>query len=480
MLAVRKTSYITNVKKIIRDRRQDFLERYVDLDAWKKLSRHIKNFAPNYVVLQARRMPRLWRLLREQNIFNFKATFVSDFAIENIAWDFCGKSVAIIDDAVNTGATLRHVLDQVSGYEPKYAHCYALVKKENGGQELDSDKITYVGCKVEKDSEPKKELQDPAYRKVSTRTALALWLLNMPFECEFPIYRFEAHRSMPNWPIFLTEIFGTQAVHRLDIDDAAFLGLARYAVDLRPNSNLNDKLRIYVDSESNEVIIAPMAAVSGDTYSRYAQSLRLMEEFSSCFESKGKLVYERKEAKLLFGPKGEIPRAAVEYQRASSSEFMSKEWPEIKKNLTKNWSLYECFYDFFMALKKHQEMKQASFPGHPCIGPTFVDLLQIMEEIWEDCPKREILHSLLSQLLDEQIDRGFVVPQCDSSYNRIFRKGEPLGYDIILASTMKSLGKPISPDEDIMDKKASLEPNEREYVDAMFRKYQTLRISENH
>lgn len=460
-------THTPDVRSVMRASRQDFLERFVDLQAWKKLALQIKADKPKFVILQARRMPRLWQLLRGYGTFDFPATFVSDFAIKNIAHGLSGQRVALIDDAVNVGSTLSSAMLKVKEFDPEFVHCYAIARKQGGGLALRDGDITY--------GHP--DLSEDDYRKTSTGTALALWLLNRPFECEFPVYRFIPHANMPDWPLFLTEAFGENSVHRLDIEEASFMGLARFSVDLRPGTGINDKLRIYEDKLKGETIIVPMANVAGDIEARYLTSQKLMREFEKCFSSEGKLELDREETELLFGTQKVLPEAQDGGSYSPDDDFMLNHWPRIEAHLKGSWSLYECFYNFFKDLGEYVGVDKNTVHERLHIGPTFSDLLQIIGILWENSPSTSVLHGFVSQLLDEQIDRGFVVPQCNTNNNRIFRKGEPYGNDINLAQTLRSIGIPIDSDEDAMLKMNSLDPDDKKRVERIVRLYQTMRIS---
>lgn len=423
---------------IIHANRVNYMTRFIDLEGWKKISDKVEKFAPDIVILQSRRMPRLHKILRSQNILDLNARFISEFAIPFISKDLENSRVAIVDDTVNGGRTLKGTFDLIGKYS-RNVHAFALLKRDGGGTAMHADDLTCIYEGVSEDN----------YRKASARTALALWLANEPFECEFPVFRLSQRPESLSWPEFLTHEFGDNAVHRLDTPESPFIGYARYSVDLAPESVRNDKLRIYEDLVSGETVMVCMADMKGSVQARYIYAREMGEKLTQGkLKSAGEWHIEKPDISLLFGTE-EMPSLKTEKLRGKSHDFMQIHWPNIKKKVKPSWSLYDCFYNFFIGLRNYMAPLQERSSVRLHIGPTFAQLLVIMQELWRPEGNRENLHFLLSQLLDEQIDLGFVVPERDDDGNRIFRKGEPAGNNSDIAQLLESMGIPVKPEEDL-------------------------------
>lgn len=444
-------------RAIIEANRETYLNRHLDLKVWKELSDKVAEFDPQIIILQPRRMPRLHKLLKSAEILDFKAEHTSEFAVPFCCEKFRNRRVAIIDDTVNGGHTLAETFARIG--DESQVNAFAMLRIEGGGSALDAGKITYM-CE---------SLPEAKYREASARTALALWLANEPFECEFPLFKL-ANRDMNlALPSFLCSIFGEDAVHRLDIPEAPFIGYARYSVDLGSDEEKNDKLRFYEDLLTGEMIACSMADRRGSCRERYRRSKEMGEELIKAkLGGAGNWEHIPHGIGLLFGAAA-LPEAEPCELAISEHDFMARHWPLIKKRITSHYSSYECFYNFFIAQRDYIRDFQKGRSGRVRLGPTFADLLSTMKEIWQPEGSKKNLRFMLSQMLDEQIDRGFVVPEGDVAGYRIYREGEPAGNDTEISQLLESMGIAVRPVESVHAKIASLTEEQKERLEYLRR-----------
>ena len=97
-----------------------------------------------------------------------------------------------------------------------------------------------------------------------------------------------------------------------------------------------------------------------------------------------------------------------------------------------------------------------------CLGPTFKELLLLMKPYLERKKMNvteEKLHTVMSKILDQQIDQGFVVPTFDTYGRRIFTTGEAFPYDRSKIFAMKYLGIKVNfknfQDKNLLSKEAA-------------------------
>lgn len=447
---------------VVERNRRAYLDSNIDLDEWRALADKIQAYSPDMVFLLARRMPRLWQLLRSAGIFAFDVKFASDFAIDHLAHMIKGKRIAVLDDAVRVGVAMHSALERIRAHAPQEVRCYALAANRLESVPQRRVEVTY-----------RRELGRSLYQRLSARTARALWLLPRPYECEFPVFRI-SHADGDSFPRFLEASFGASRVHRLDIPEARGLGLSRFAVDLRPQAGRNDKLRLYHDAYRGELYGVPMAAVQGDVAKRFASSMSLREEFAEQFDQIGEWELSGDDTELLFGS-SDVRQAETPERSADEPEFRMKVWPQFKDKVKKASALYQCFHNFFTALGEYAQLDISLDPAKLQMGPTFEELLAIMAELWEKDVSVQKMHGLVSELLDSHIDQGFVVAGIDAAGRRIFRKGEPRGIDHHAASILASLGIRIAPGVDMERIVSCLPEAERERFMRMVSTYEQLR-----
>lgn len=222
--------------------RAAFAESLIDLKAFARLSSLAEKAVPDIVIMAARRMPRAVQLARflDPSLFAFKSSFYSDFALEFLGDRLRDAKVVIIDDAVNIGSTLVNIYERVLKHKPAAISCCALARKRGSISAYRQGFPLQFACK--------NEWSETEYKGHITDLSRSLWVLNLPMEVEFPIYKYSVDKSfLSDLPRILEDKFGT-ACHRLDIDNASFMGLHRFSVDLAPGENVNNKIRLYADT----------------------------------------------------------------------------------------------------------------------------------------------------------------------------------------------------------------------------------------
>lgn len=472
---VRKSD--SEVGKTLLDNRCQYVENQLELSSWQKLAGQVSEFEPDYVICTARKMPRLLQLLRSCEVFNFPGVCVSDFAIEFLGDALKGKRIAILDDALNVGSTLANIWKRLPQVDVPPA-CFVLSMLEGGGRAL------VEGMDVRCASAPCKDLQE--YREAATRASRSLWALNKPLEVEFPIF---VAGGLPisffqELPVRLTSLNGEYRSHELNIAEAQSLGLFRYAVDVDPENHLNEKIRLYADSVAGELVLVPMAASRIEDKRRHIEerfraSLLLGKNFMENVFGDLTFRLDLDEAELLFGS----PRAGVicaEYEngeisvsseKAISENFYMDEWKRFRANLeiTDTRFLSDCLEAFFIAAAKYYEADCGIDYDRLCKGPTFAELRRIMAELWQapDYCKGEFLDFRLSEMLDEYIDKGFIVPVTNSDGWRVFRKGEPYPWRNISLKMLSFIHGDMDPAKGINILARELSPGEQSRYEKM-------------
>jgi len=212
--------------------------------SWAELCRRVNAWRPDVVVLVARKMPRVSEYLRFD--FGRECLVISDLAIPFAHRELRRARVAIVDDVVNVGTTVRHACDCALASGAMDARVFAL------GRSQEYEATVPLEC-----AHPD-VLPAESYRKLVRWIPSALRTLAKPFEVEFPVIRcrfalpFNSSVQILRW---LRDRFGSECVHDL----TAGHPLRRVTVDL-PNANAeNTKLRLYLDDGAGVCNLVPFA-----------------------------------------------------------------------------------------------------------------------------------------------------------------------------------------------------------------------------
>lgn len=483
------TSARTDFAEIWHNNRKQFARDLIDMKAMATLSDMLAQAKPQVVLMAARRMPRAVEVARLLNpvLFADRAIYYSDYALEFVAKKNSVTKVVIVDDAVNVGSTMVNIYERVKkAFGTPPIGCYALARKVGGGTACKNHfSITYAGA----------EWNNEDYRKYITGISRSQWILNLPLEVEFPVYRYALNgETLAALPGMLGKLWPGGTSQRVDMEDAALLGLHRFSIDISPGEEINNKIRIYGDSAKGELIVTPMAHclpvgsnMRAWRLERFRASMLLMQDF----EDKLGLPHpepDADQARLLFGNtweqvKNELNNIEIDSSKGSTTDFYTSSWPEIRKAFREEdrlWSLESCFVSFFKKLAKYVDEEGNSNYDRLLKGPTFGELLTIMDELWqkESPVSPRALHGMVSRLLDQYIDRGYVVPVVDRDGIRRFRKGEPNAASATALQLLRWLGKAATPCSDLDKMARDLSGDDQQRYEKMERSIQTRLASQ--
>ncbi len=216
--------------------------------SWGVLLAAVREYAPDVVVLIARKTPRISELLH----LDFgPASIVSDIAIPYEPSLFRHARVAIIDDVVNVGSTLNSVHKRVMAAGAAKAQLFA-VASYGRAWEI-AGEVSYAEESV---------WPEQHARSLSSRLPQALLHMNKPYDVEFPIIPctilppFATSRELLSK---LKERFGTGCVFDVTHPQAAAEGLHRWTVVLPQLGDSNFKVRLYADIRNRTCNIVPFA-----------------------------------------------------------------------------------------------------------------------------------------------------------------------------------------------------------------------------
>lgn len=215
---------------------------------WDELCAQIRIFNPDYVVLVARKMPRLFDAIE----FNLGTTpiCISDQAIPFVQKELKHARVAIVDDLWNVGTTMRHAETCVRRADPSAVRMFAL------GAKNAADAIAN-GVRL---AEPV-TMTEERYEHIVNSVPKLLQLIPKPYDADFPISLCAIRAPYKSWHqcwAWLRGTFGS-GVHTTLDEERCEYPLARATVNL---SNVHDwvvKVRLYFDFASGSCNLVPMA-----------------------------------------------------------------------------------------------------------------------------------------------------------------------------------------------------------------------------
>lgn len=459
--------------------RFDLVEERLESRRWRRLFNEVKASRPDYVILVARKIPRLYQLMQTMPGAGIPTLPVcSDLAISHLP-SLANARVAVVDDVINVGTTVAMAAQRLKNHaKAREVRCYALERRQNPHQL----NIREYADSVEYESDS--PIEEDEYRESTKDRAKALMLLNRPFEIGFPVFRLRQKGGF-NLDRFRKGLanFGEKA-HRIDEPASAYAGLTRYSIDLNTERGINDKWRFYIDEAREEICFAPMLQLFGQNDMNeasdgrhadlYACSLRFGYASQPVLKEKLGIADMRlmaEETNLAFGmqpdgaatAKQEAPGldAILGREITGGGSFLA-EWSQSDSR--RQWleensqvGVADRMISFFNKLGEDQrcddpDTENATLEelyGRLRRGPTFQELVAILGDTLQaasSAPGK--LHWQVSQMLDEQIDQGFVVPTISKEGERVFRKGEPAPYNRMDVRIARSLGLPEKTGED--------------------------------
>jgi hypothetical protein len=216
---------------------------------WELLAEKVQRFEPTVVVLIARKPVRMFQALGIEPAPG--ALVISDLAIPFMADFLDGAKVAVVDDAVNVGSTVRRVcrLVEEAGAAAIRAFAISHVAREMPLTDLD---VVYSG-------EVGIDAND--LRQLGRRVPQVLQSQSKPYDLTFPIMEREVLAPFDRFENLLAVMrarYGEQYVYDLSTPAGAASGMRRCAVDLSDDEELR-KVNLYLDEAAGTCTLVPIA-----------------------------------------------------------------------------------------------------------------------------------------------------------------------------------------------------------------------------
>lgn len=463
-------------------------EKLIPLRAdWDALAGNVEAWKPSVVVLVARKPPRVSQRL--DLAFSQSAEIITDLAIPFVRNELRGARVAVVDDVVNVGSTVRTVTETLRQAGAAEIKIFAIGRVEGRSQVEDLD-VEYV-------------LDGPldarGLARFADRVPAALQALAKPYDLDFPIIPCSLDFPMNTFGDLFAAVVERYGEHRVwDLTTAigAENGMRRMTIDVA-NANAYQKVRIYHDAQSGVANVVPLSI--GDTLPYDAPptwdaGIQLWRQLSNTVaeddvEALARLrlfidslalgvtfladqqdvlspslgsLFAVEDARLVFGSRGS--RAAQLLNEAPLTDA-----PPPFQTDTSGVSPFsrearrQGFVDAVISragsrdalsifLATFDELAAAMGAGAPNayawdwpytreeidhdpyrrlrVGPTSADLAELLHDACEPDCSIDATRSTVSRLLDHFIDAGSVVPTIaiyEGRPYRIYRKGEKEG-----------------------------------------------------
>jgi hypothetical protein len=461
---------------------------------WDRLAQRLTDYAPTIVILVARKAPRIREALRLE--FAPTAIVVSDLALPFFAASLHGARVAVVDDFVNVGSTVRRAVRAAldAGASDVRAFAISHLEREKTLEELD---VEYVS------NEP---LDMHGLQTFARRIPEALQSLAKPYDLDFPLLSCSLQPPFDSYDDLhaaLRDRHGDR-VYGLTTQAGADAGVRRLAVDPPRTKGRHEKVRSYVDELTGSCTLVPMVVSSPlpaeppvwltgwprgvwDTMARLAPAgregedalarlrlfvdsldfgLRFVQEHSDILSLAEDPPFSLDDAELVFGPairlvepataqpSGEAPAGAVGLPSPFLEAARRNGLVDEVRARGRGYPL-EAFAACFEVLAGmvgavEVEGNALAWPVADAagrdslyqrlrIGPTIPDLVCILSETCDPTLPSEIVRRQVTRLLDRFIDAGAVVPTTTryvtdngEATYRIYRKGEPAARDPVL------------------------------------------------
>jgi hypothetical protein len=220
---------------------------------WERLAAEVRDFDPGVVVLVARKAPRIRDAL--QLDFGASPLIVSDLAIPFIAPFLDGARVAVVDDVVNVGSTIRHAISQLEERGVRECRAFALARSGYAdlldGLDIHYDTTTPLG--------------EEGLRALAWQTPETLQQLARPYDLDFPVIEcgFEAPlHDFTDLFAAMCKRFADGRVYDLTTRAGRHRGIRRFAVDSVQAQGMHRKVRFYVDGPHGVCRLVPIQVAS--------------------------------------------------------------------------------------------------------------------------------------------------------------------------------------------------------------------------
>jgi len=215
---------------------------------WGDLCAQIRDFNPDYVVLVARKMPRLFDAVHLE--LGRSAICISDQAVPFVRNELANSRVAIVDDLWNVGSTMLHVKGRVERARPRAVKMFAL------GAKAAASALEQGVCMAEVTS-----MGEGRYEHFVSMVPKLLRGVPKPYDADFPIARYALRTPFRTWEqcwAWLQLEFGAAAHASVD-ETLTQHSHARATVNLRNAHGWVLKVRLYFDFTSGCCNVVPMA-----------------------------------------------------------------------------------------------------------------------------------------------------------------------------------------------------------------------------
>lgn len=320
---------------------------------WFALREAVRDFNPDLVVLVARKMPRIDEAADLG--LSSVATVISDLAIPFAAPFVRGARVALIDDSVNVGSTLLHALRRLKAQGAAQVRPFALYSRERNkaGNMVELGDLQLVA------SDP---FNEQLWREAVNQAPILISGLNKPYDLDFPVLDCVLEDLVGTPSELFANLSFNYGQRAFDVSTA--LGrernLHRFSVDRMGTDGVFSKVRLYLDGETGQVNVVPMAissplalepsalapAWARDVYDRLVEAagtgaidelraraalfvdsllvgLKFLAEVGDVIRPRTTTLVDPVEAQLIFGPvvrNLEFPSSLVEAKVASPGD----------------------------------------------------------------------------------------------------------------------------------------------------------------
>jgi hypothetical protein len=226
---------------------------------WMSLTELIEGFAPGVVVLIARKTPRLFEVFGMGLPAN--PLVISDLAIPMSERYLAGARVAVIDDVVNVGSTIRRTARLVEAAGAREVEMFAISRlqhEEDGHESLADGDI--ASLQQPRYAEPS-PLDRAGLMEFASRVPEALEGLAKPYDMDFPVMQCRLETPYDGFEellLALVERYGEDTVYDLSTPRGQAAGIRRLAIDVPCDGGAHGKLRIYFNEHDRLANLVPI------------------------------------------------------------------------------------------------------------------------------------------------------------------------------------------------------------------------------
>ena len=218
---------------------------------WFALREAVRAWQPDLIVAVARKMPRIDEAAGLD--LAAVATTISDLAIPFCAPFIRGARVAVIDDSVNVGSTVRHAAEALRELGATEVEAFALYSREKERVELDDQgtKLRLVA------DEP---YNHRLWREIAAQAPMLISRLNKPYDLDFPVIPCELTTPLADAADLIAELHQRFDDNVFDVTTAVGreLGMHRFSIDRVNVDGPFSKVRLYFDSHTGHLNVVPM------------------------------------------------------------------------------------------------------------------------------------------------------------------------------------------------------------------------------